>query len=886
LRVLLRRSASDGEVEEETNHFLAELAAFHEARGLTPEAARRAARLEMGSSLAVRDQVRRAGWEDGVTQSMDDFRYALRRLRRSPGFAVTTTLMLALGIGATAAIFAVTDGVLLKPLPYPKADRLVALWHTAPGIHLNDLRMAPSLYYTYREEGRVFEDIALWNGNRSTVTGQGEPEEVPTLFVTAEFLRVLGVQPALGRGFAAADDDWQSTRTVVISDAYWKQKFSGSAAVLGRQLVVGGYMHEVIGVLPASFEFLDEKVTLVVPRRQRREEVRLIQFSEDGIARLKPGVSLEQANADVARCLELAPAKFPLNRGFAANTFAEARITPRLRFLKDHLVGDIRGTLWVLLGAVGILLLIACANVANLLLVRAESREQEFAVREALGAGWGRKARDLLSESLLLGAAGGVLGLGFCGVALKWLTGAGLSRLPRLASIEMDGRTVAFTVVASVAVSLIFGLVPVWKSARGGKPMALRGWGNRTLSLSREQSRTQRGLLVVQVALAMVLLIGSGLMLRTLLAMRSVEPGFSHAEEVQIVRVSIPVGEAASAEQVMRLEESILRRFSEIPTVGAVAITTAAPMEGGTNSPVYAAGRETAGGRLPEVRRTRSVSPGVMAATGSRLVAGRDFTWQEAGNGAAVALVSENMARELWGGAQAALGKRIREKLNERWSEVVGVVADLRDDGVTRNAPAIVYWPLMQRDETGGARVQRNVDYLIRSRRAGSAQFVQELQQALQAGHGGLPLANVRTLGAIYARSLERTSFALLLLAVAGAMALALGVVGIYGVVAYSVARRRKEVGIRIALGATVGTVTGMFVRQGMMLACIGAGLGLVASLGTTRLMRSLLFGVGAVDVTTYGAMLALLVLAAVVASWLPARRAAMVEPIEALRTD
>ena len=356
-------------------------------------------------------------------------------MRRSPGFTITAVLTLALGIGATAAIFTVTDGVLLKPLPFPHAERLVALVHTAPGINLDYLKMSPSLYFTYREEGRVFEDVAIWNGNRSTVTGLGDPEEVPTLFVTHQFLNVLGVRPAIGRGFTEADGDPQGARTVVLSDSYWNRQFGASRAVLGQRIVLDGNPHEIIGVLPAGFEFLDEKVSLVVPKRLRREEVRLIQFSEDGIARLKPGITLEQANADVARCLPLAAGKFPLNRGFAANAFADARIAPRLRLLKDHQIGDIGKTLWILMAAVGILLLIACANVANLLLVRADGRQHELAVREALGAGWGRMARDLLAESALLGAGRRPA---WPGVLLLRLALGGLARFPIFAASDDD----------------------------------------------------------------------------------------------------------------------------------------------------------------------------------------------------------------------------------------------------------------------------------------------------------------------------------------------------------------------------------------------------------------------------------------------------------------
>ncbi len=886
VRVLTNRAAADRDIEEEVSHYSEELSAALEANGLSPAEAKRQARLEIGSTLGVREEVRDAAWERWPIGIMDDCRYAVRRLRRSSGFAFAAILTLALGIGATSAIFAVIDGVLWKPLPYPHAARLVALSHTAPGINLSYLKMSPSLYFTYREESRVLEDIAIWNGNRSTVTGLGVPEEVPTLFVTHQFLDVLGVRPAIGRGFTEADGDPQGARTVLLSDSYWKQRFGSSPSALGQRMLLDGNLHEVVGVLPASFEFLDEKVSLMVPRRLRREEVRLIQFGEDGIARLKPGVTLEQANADLARCLPMAARKFPLNKGFAANAFADARITPTLRWLKDHQVGDVGKSLWIVMGAAWILLLIACANVTNLLMVRADARQHELAVREALGAGWGRIARDILAESVLLGVAGGALGLAFCFCVLRWTAFAGFASLPRLANISIDSRALSFTLATSLAAGILFGLVPVWRYARRKDQNDFRGGGGRSMTQSRERNAAQRALLVAQVALAMVLLIASGLMLRTFQALRNVDPGFTKPHEVQVVRVSIPPSQVANPEHVIRMQEAILRKFSEIAGVFAVAIATSPPMEGGASNPVYSADHDPGQGNLPPVRNMRNVSPGFFTALGSRFVAGRDLTWQELYSGAPVALISENMARELWGEPRAALGKRIRASLNQEWRQVIGVTADLRDEGVTRSAPTIVYWPLLQKAPDGSVGVPRNVDLLIRSPRAGTARFVQELQQALQTVNANVPLAKVRTLSAIYKKSMERAAFVSVLLSVAGAMALILGVVGIYGVIAYAVVRRRKEIGIRIALGSTSQSVTAMFVRKGLLVAGAGAALGTLVSLGVTRIMHSLLFGVSPVDRLTYAAMLAILVLSALLASWLSARRAASVDPIEALRAD
>ena len=421
LRALVHRRAADQEINDEVESYLEHSAAALEASGLSPSDARRMARLEIQGATAVREQVRAYGWENSIAALLSDLRYATRRLRANPGFTAVSVLTLALGIGASTAIFSVIDGVLLKPLPYPQSERIVALRHTAPGIHIDDMNMAASLYFTYSEENRVFQDVGMWFSDTASVTGVAEPEEVPTLLVTNRFLAALGIQPALGRSFTPSDDNPASERAVILSNGYWKSRFGGDRSILGRRILLDGDAHQVIGVLPPAFQFMDDPVSLLIPLRMNRADIRLISFCCQGLARLKPGVTLTQANADIARMLAMAPAKFAVNPGFSASAWADSRIAPRARLLKDVLVGDIGKTLWVLMGTVGIVLLIACANVANLLLVRADGRRQELAIRAALGAGWARIARELLLESLLLGVAGGALGLALAYAALRVL---------------------------------------------------------------------------------------------------------------------------------------------------------------------------------------------------------------------------------------------------------------------------------------------------------------------------------------------------------------------------------------------------------------------------------------------------------------------------------
>ena len=814
-------------------------------------------------------------------------RYVLRRLIHMPLFTTVAVVTLAIGIGANAAIFSVIEGVLLKPLPFAQADRLVSVGHTAPGINIKELGSAPFLYFTYRDESKTLEDVGLWQGDTASITGRAEPQEVESIDVTEGVLPALGVQMAVGRAFNASDATPGSPETVILSYGYWRSKFGGDPSAVGQPLMVDGKPREIIGVLPERFHFLDRKPAVLTPLQLDLSKTFLGNFSYQGIARLKPGATIAQANADATRMIPIAMGRFPPFPGYNAKMFEDARLAADMRPLKEQLVGDVGSVLWILMGMIGLVLLIACANVANLLLVRAEGRQQELAIRAALGAGPDRIARELLLESTTLGVIGGALGLALAYGAIRVLIAIAPANMPRMDEISIDGPVLLFTLGISVVAGLLFGSIPALKYLGPHLQTALRA-GGRSASSSKERHRARNVLVVVQVALALVLLVGSGLMIRTFQAMRRVQPGFTQPEQLQTLRISIPESQVQSGEGTIRMEQAIVDRIAAVPGVASVGLLSNLPMIGsGWTDPIYAQDRTYDESKIPPLRRYRFVSPGLIKTMGNRLIAGRDFTWTDIYEKREVAMVTENLARELWKEPEAAIGKRIREALKGPWREVVGVVSDQRDDGVDQKAPTVAIWPiLMDNFEGDVVSIRRTLTYVVRSPRAGSSAFVEEISRAVWSVNPNLPLASVRTMQEVYSRSLARTSFTLVMLAIAGAMALLLGVAGVYGVISYSVSQRTREIGIRIALGAQRDEVTRLFVGHGLRLAAIGVACGLTVAFALTRLMSSLLFDVRATDPLTYGLVSVGLATAAVLASYVPAVHASAVDPVVALRAE
>jgi predicted permease len=813
-------------------------------------------------------------------------RQVLRSLGRAPLFTTVALLTLAVGIGANTAIFSVINGILLKPLPYSHPEELVAVKLAAPGINLKDLSLSVADYLIFREQSRTFQDIVLYMGTTVNVTGTGEPEHTSGLLVTDGLLPVLGAMPLLGRSFTQADGLPDSPDTVMLTYGYWQRKFGGDRSVVGKLITLDGAPHQIVGVLRQDFRFGAPNLALLLPVKCDRGKTFITPFNYDGIARLRPGVTMAEANTDVARMLPIVLRSFPPPSGYSLKMFEDARIEPNLLTLKQDVVGDVSKLLWVLMGGIGFVLLIACANVANLLLVRAQGRQQELAIRAALGASSGRIAAELLFESLVLALLGGALGLALAYASLRILIAMAPSGLPRLQEIGIDAATLLFSLAASFLASLLFGSVPVLKFGGNHLGSGLRQ-GGRSMSEDRERHRSRSVLVVVQVGLAVILLISSGLMIRTFHALTAVDPGFTGPKQLQTFRVNIPETDAKDPERVVRIQEEILHRIEAVPGVSSVGLSMSVPMDGnGWEDTVFVKDRKYSAGEIP-LHRFRFVAPGFFKTVGTQLVMGRDFSWSDIYNKVPLAVISERMARENWHDSSLALGKQIRANAKDDWREVIGVVRDVHEDGVDKEAPSSVYWPILAAHFTGTELdVRRYVAYSIRSQRAGSESLMSEVRRAVWSVDPNLPLADVHTFDYFYRTSMARTSFALVMLAMAGSMALLLGIVGLYGVIAYSVSQRTREIGIRSALGAQPRALRGMFVRHAMWLTCVGITCGLVAASALTRLMSSMLFEVKPTDPTTFAMVSIGFLLAGAVSSYLPARRATTVNPVEALRAE
>ena len=750
--------------------------------------------------------------------------------------------------------------------------------------------MAAEDYFVFRDHSRTLEDIGVYAETDTdrdvNVTGFAEPERVHALDITHGVLSVLAVPPMLGRTFSPADDSPGAPLTAILTYGYWYRRFSADPSTVGKTIIVNGMARQIIGVLPRNFQFLDmQDLALILPLQLDRNKTLLGNFSYFGIARLKVGSTLSQASVDVARMLPITLDTFPPPPGVSTDSMHKAGFAPSLLPLKQEVIGNVGLLLWLLMGSIGMVLLIACANVANLLLVRTEGRQNELALRAALGASRRRIGAQLLCESAVIGLLGSVCGLGLAWAALRVLVALAPSGLPRISDIGVNLPVLYFSLGVTVFTGLLFGLVPVLKhtGVRAGAPE-----GGRTLGVSRERHRVRNLLVTMQVALALVLLICSALMIRTFRVLTHINPGFARPGELQTFRISIPDSDVADDGNVPRMEQQIQDKLAAIPGVFSVAFSSAVPLDGdGRFDNVFTEDHPSTNGVLPPARHLLFISPGYFQTLGIPLIAGRDLSWADTYNQVPVALVSENFAREYWRTSSEAIGKRIRVTTADDWRQIIGVVGDVRDDGMDRPARTDVYWPtLVAKFQSEPLRAQRYVTYVARSPLAGSASLINQIRQAVWSVDGNLPLASVYTLNYLYTRSMARASFALVMLGIAGAMALLLGTVGLYGVIAYSVSQRTREIGIRVALGAQRGDVMSLVLGEGMLVILTGLAIGLVGSFGLTRFLSSLLVGVSATDPLTFAGVATLLASVALAACYLPARRAVLIDPLVALRYE
>jgi predicted permease len=896
-RIFHRGRLDDDLAEELHEHIEERTEQIMRLENLPRSEARRAALRAFGNPSLVQTRSREV-WEwSRLVTLLADLKLIARRLSRSPGFAVTVLLTLAVGIGANTAVFSVVDSVLLKPLPYPQSDRLVTLSLQAPGAagltsFRDGLLLSPSMFLTFAAHNRAFQSLGVWSAGTANLTGIAQPEEVHVITVSDGLLETLAVPPLAGRWLNEDDQKPHGNKSVMISYGFWQRQFGGQRSVIGQTVRLDAQSWQIVGIMPRGFKVVDSEFDVLRPGPSVFDPSHQIMegFAWNGVGRLKDGVTIGQAGADISNLIPVWMDSWSDGPGSNSHFFAVWRITAALKPLKQQVIGNIGNVLWLVMGTIGLVMLIVCTNVSNLLLVRADSRQQELAVRAALGASPGRMARELIFESLALGAVGGALGIAVAYAALRLLSAIGPANLPRLSEISLSLESLCFNAGLAIFAGLFFGSIVSLKYSAIGPVAALRG-SNRTASAGRERHRSQNVLVVAQVAMALVLLICAGLMMRSFAVLLNTQPGFSDPEHLQTMRVAILKSIASDPVAVTRLQNEIADKFAQLPGVSSVGYTADVPMDGlepNWNS-IFVQGRDPWGAKstLP-MRLFNNTSPNYFHTMGSRLVAGREFTWDDVYNQRPVGILSENLARELFGSAQAAIGRQITYFEQMPWHQVIGVVEDARHNGLDAPAPAIVYWPTMMPNLYGPEPLDavRGVTFAVRSPRAGSESLMQEMQQAVWQINGELPVSGIRTMQEIDSKSLARTSFTLTMLGAAAAVALALGVIGIYGVISYAVSQRTREIGIRMALGAQKRELRWQFVRSALVLTGVGVVIGTGAAAAVARLLRSLLFGVSPFDAWSFTVVPLVLLAAAALASYLPACRIAAINPVDALKAE
>jgi putative ABC transport system permease protein len=802
---------------------------------------------------------------------MNDLRFALRQLRKSPGFTLIAVITLALCIGANTAIFSVVNAVLLRPLPYPHSEQLVRVFGSQPQLALAP--SSPANFLEWKEENQVFERIGTYVGQGFNLLGGDKPERVIGARVSADLLPLLGVQPALGRLFTNDEDQEGRGQVVIVSHDFWRSRFGGGPNIVRQTITLNDRPYTVIGVMPPGFAFPSTRTQVWVPiafnaAERKTRDTNFI----DVIARLKPGVSIEQARANMNAVARSQTERYP-----KTNTGVGVKVVS----LQEHIVGDVRPMLVVLLGAVAFVLLIACANVANLLLARAAARQREMAIRGALGASRSRVVRLLLTESVLLAVVGGAFGLLLAFWSLDLLVSLKPANLPRLAEIGVDRTVFLFTLAISVVTGLLFGVAPALQVSKmdlneGLKESSLGGTD------SPRRHRLRALLVVSEVALSLVLLVGAGLMIRSFSRLLAVDPGFK-ADHVLTAFVSLPVSKYPKREEQTAFFDRLLERLRNVPGVSAAGLVTDIPLYGGSSTGFDVDGRpEALPGQRP-MTDYRLINADYFAAMGMKLVKGRAFSRYDTEAAPGVVIINETMATRFFAG-EDPIGRRLDLSGDPKdLREIVGVVGDVRNYGVDEDVKPEVYVPFLQSAPDYLSGVVSAMTIVVRSAIAPTA-LGSALREQVQALDKDQPVSEIKTMEWYLADSMAQRRFNMLLLGVFAGLALVLAAVGIYGVIAYTVTQRTHEMGIRIALGAKGGDILRLVFSNAMATTLIGIALGLGAAFALTRLLRSLLYQVSPTDPFVFAAIPLLLLSVAVIATYLPARRAMKVNPITALR--
>ena len=877
-RALANRSAADRDVSDELAHYLDEATADLVARGLAPEEARRQARLGLGSATAVREQVRSAGWENVVETLGADLHYAWRRLWSNPGFTAVCALTLALGMGASTAIFSAVNPILFEPLPYPHANRIVMVWDIFQG------ERSDVTFHTYRElkaRSHSFDEIAAYEGWQPTMTGAAEPVRFEGQSVSWQYFRTLGVAPSLGRDFIESDDAFHGPNVAILSDALWRRRFGASRTIVGRAITLDGDSYTVIGVMPRGFEDVPAPSTEIWSAMQydpgHIEDQKSTEWGHHLrlLGRLQPGVSLDAARRDLNAIARTPVAEFPrprwaaLDNGFIVDS------------LQDDVTRGVRPALLAILGAVLLLLAIACVNVTNLLLARGARRQGEFAMRAALGASRSRLIRQVLTESLLLSFAGGALGMLVAENGVRALVALSPSGLPRVDAIAVNGSVFVFALAVTTMLGLVVGLIPALQVSRDDLRTGLQRSSRQTAG---GHQLTRRVLVVAEVSLAVVLLVSAGLLLRSLNRLFRVDPGFdpSHMLTMQIQTSGHKFDDVASAPGVgaairRRFFAQSLEAVRRVPGVQAAAFTSLLPFTNPELS-IYGTHFEKDQGGFDVFRYV--VSPGYFEAMGIPLLQGRLLDDHDVESAAPATVIGASLARHEFG-SDNPIGQHVHiGPMDRPWFTIVGVVADVKQVSLADNQLDEVYITPAQSwfaDDAMG---------LVVRARGEAAALTPGVRKAIWSVDKDQPIVQVATMDNLVSQTAAERRFALILFEAFGLAALVLAATGIYGVLSGSVTERMREIGVRSALGATRGNILGLVLGQGMALAALGMTIGLAAALAASRALVTLLFGISRLDVITYAVVIALLASVATVACWLPAWRAAGVDPATTLRAE